>query len=81
MINLECFICSQQLVKGYLCDQCATESLKMLNDKYRVNFKPEWNDHCLICGEYKNRTILNFPSCGPICDKCIMESFNSYDGS
>ena len=71
---MECFICSRRLEKGYLCSDCVVEALKKLNEKNRVNMNPSFHDHCLICGGYENRVILDFPSCGPICDKCILDS-------
>jgi hypothetical protein len=70
---MECFICSEKLKKRHLCNQCSNLVDKMLETKSNIIKNPEWINHCLICGEYEERVIVDVSNCGPICDKCIRE--------
>jgi hypothetical protein len=73
-----CFICNKITEQVYLCELHANELYKMLKNKERVIENPDWKVHCLICGEYENRIIVDYPNAGPFCDKDIIESKNSY---
>lgn len=75
---MECYVCSKKLDKEYLCEQCVNLILKMLEANTHVISNPKWENHCLICGEYEDRVIIDVPNCGPICGKCLSEAKRIY---
>jgi len=75
---MECFICSKAIGCGYLCEQHARELKDMLENKIGVIETPDWRHHCLICGEHKNRIIIEYPSAGYFCDEDICEEWRKW---
>jgi hypothetical protein len=76
---MECFICSQKLENGYLCEAHAKELKKMLDMKVGLIAKPEWLHHCCICGEYDKRKIIEYRPVGYFCDKDILDECEKYN--
>lgn len=75
---MKCHICSKKINKAFLCQDCCREGVEHLKNNIDIIENPDWRYHCLICGEYKDRKIVDFPS-GPICDKCIHEELENYN--
>jgi hypothetical protein len=75
---MQCFICSKELPEGYLCEAHTKELYDMLQKGTNIILTPDWNNHCLICGEYVDKIIVDHPNCGPICDRDIREEFERY---
>lgn len=51
----------------------------MLTLNENIVSNPGWGNHCIICGEYEERKIVDLPDCGPICDICIKEESDRYE--
>lgn len=68
---MECYICANKLENKYLCTKCYEMVIDMLQSKSNIVTNPKWEQHCLICGEYKDRIIIDVPNCGPICNRCV----------
>lgn len=76
---MKCFICSKEINNGYLCGEHANELYNMLEQRKGVINTPDWRHHCLICGEFKERVILDYPQCGLFCDVDIIEEWKRYN--
>ncbi len=78
-----CYICTKELrdESFSLCKDHAKELYDMLNNKQNIVVDPDWRYHCLICGEFEHRRIIDYPSAGPFCDKDIKKEWerNSKD--
>lgn len=74
---MECFICGKALTEGYLCKQHAKELHSMLKDKRGIVCNPDFRHHCAICGEFKNRIIVEYKGVGFFCELDIEEAFNN----
>jgi hypothetical protein len=72
---MECFVCSKKLKNGYLCKEHASELYSMLEKGEGEVENPDWKSHCLICGEFEHRRLIDYPSAGPFCDKDIKEEW------
>ena len=66
---MECYICRKRLEKGYLCKKHCNELKEMLDRKENIIENPTFAHHCLICGEFEDRIIIEYPSVGPFCNK------------
>jgi len=73
---MECFICSKRIEKGYLCKDHANKLYEKLKNREGKIESPTWKNHCSICGEHENRTIIEYPPHGYFCDKDIIEEWN-----
>jgi hypothetical protein len=78
----ECIICNKilDINEVYLCEkhtQGLTQLLQISTSNIIIH-KPDFKYHCMICGEWKNRILVNYPSWCYICDKCIDYSKNIY---
>ena len=76
---MQCFICAQKLVEGFLCKKHSAELHKMLELRLGVIDNPKMTHHCLICGEYRDRIIIEYHSVGYFCGRDIEEENNRYD--
>lgn len=76
---MKCFVCSKEVRHSYLCKEHADLLYEMLNNSIGKIVKPDWKYHCLICGEYKDRTIIEFPNSGYFCDKDIVAAYEKYN--
>ena len=83
----KCIICNKELFQKdiYLCKKhTACLSVILDNGKYngkqykRIE-KTEFKHHCEICGEYKNRVIVNYPDPFFICSMCIKSAKKKYN--
>jgi hypothetical protein len=68
---MQCFVCGKKIEEGYLCNEHIQELKKMLLNERNVIKNPDFKHHCLICGEYKERVIIEYPSVGYFCDQDI----------
>lgn len=68
---MQCFVCGMKIEEGYLCKKHTQELKKMLLNEQNVINNPDFKQHCLICGEYKERVIIEYPSVGCFCDRDI----------
>lgn len=75
---MECLVCSKLLEDGYLCEDHSRELYEMLTKGEGTIINPDWKSHCLICGEYQERVIVEFPSAGPFCNKDIVSEWERY---
>ena len=60
-------------LEGYLCKKHALELKEMLVQKKGIVKNPDMRHHCLICGKYQDRVIIDYPSVGYFCDQDIEE--------
>lgn len=74
---MECYICSTETSGTFLCEDCCSKGLDYLRNKVNIIKNPDWRYHCLLCGEYDDRIIVNFSS-GPVCDQCILGELEKY---
>jgi len=75
---MECFVCSMELNEGYLCEKHAKILVEMLEKSDGIVEMPQWIDHCLICGQYEDRVIVEYPNCGCFCNKDIWAEWDRY---
>lgn len=75
---MECFVCSKKLSEGYLCEEHSRELYEMLVKGQGLVSNPDWKSHCLICGEYEDRIIVDYPLAGPFCNKDIITEWERY---
>lgn len=68
---MECFICGKKIQQGYFCDEHLKELKEMLYLEKNIIKNPNERHHCMICGEYQDRVIIEYPNVGYICDKDI----------
>jgi hypothetical protein len=75
----ECYICSKKLPDETfnLCREHAQILYDMLNNEQNLIVDLDWRYHCLICGEYEDRTMVEY-SGGYFCDKDIREEWEKY---
>jgi predicted nucleic acid-binding Zn ribbon protein len=73
---MECYVCGKSLEMGFLCEEHARILLVMLEKGEGEVHDPTWKHHCLICGEYKDRRIVEYPDAGYFCDRDIREEWN-----
>ncbi|MCL2677878.1 MAG: hypothetical protein FWE85_02360 [Clostridiales bacterium] len=71
---MQCYICGKELDKGYLCEEHRQELKRMIRKKENLIENPKFKHHCLICGEFKGRIIIDYPSVGPFCDEEIEDA-------
>lgn len=75
---MECYVCSKELAEGYLCEEHSELLYQMLINGQSVILNPDWKNHCLICGEYDDRVIVDFSLAGPFCNKDIISEWERY---
>jgi hypothetical protein len=75
---MECYACGEKINSGYLCKRHAGELKGMLEKEDGKIANPDWKHHCLICGEHKDRIIIEYPSAGYFCDRDINEAWEHY---
>lgn len=83
----KCFICDTPLSKDgiNLCKEHTIAALEVLytgkyKDKnYNIIENPEFKHHCGICGEWENRTIINYPEWLFLCEKDIEVARKAYE--
>lgn len=75
---MKCFLCSNKLSLGYLCEEHAKELKHMLDEKTNLIEKPQWEHHCSLCGEYEGRRMVEYKSYAYFCDKDILEEWRNY---
>lgn len=76
---MECFVCGKQITNRHLCKRHLDILVKMLEKEEGVTLYPSWRHRCLICGEYKDRIIVEYPSIGYFCNRDIMEELDKYN--
>lgn len=83
----KCIICKKELHQKdiFLCEEHTT-CLSEILDKGECNGKQhkrikktEFKHHCAICGEYKNRVIVNYQEPFFICSICIKNAKKKYN--
>jgi hypothetical protein len=79
VIELKCFICSEHTNEKYLCQEHCKELYQMLINRTNIIEKPEFKHHCMICGEYQDRIIINYPTWFYICNKDVLEEWKVID--
>jgi predicted nucleic acid-binding Zn ribbon protein len=75
---MQCFVCGKALDKGYLCKEHSQKLKRMLDKKVGVVENPDFRHHCSICGEFKERVIIEYPSVGYFCNVDIEEENERY---
>ena len=75
---MECYICSERLTDGYLCEKHAMELKSMLDCKKNIVLNPDSRHHCSLCGEFENRIIVKYPNAGYFCNIDIEEEIRKY---
>lgn len=75
---MECYICSKDLGKGFLCEEHALELKEILDKRVAVIENPNQKCHCHICGEHEGRIIVVYKNYLYICDKDINEALENY---
>jgi hypothetical protein len=78
--KLECNVCSKETSETFLCKDCCNQGLEYIESNKQIIENADWRYHCMICGEFEDRLIVNFPE-GPICNRCINEAFERYKSS
>ena len=81
MKEQKCIICDKELRNEniFLCEEHTKDLLnKSLNDQDKI-IKPDENQHCHICGEYKERTMLNYDSWLYVCNLCLDDAKKVYN--
>lgn len=75
-----CYICNEQVtVKDiWLCKEHAFNLNRHFESGFCLIKKPEFANHCMICGEWENRIILQIPDNAPYCNVCIDNAINAY---
>jgi hypothetical protein len=79
MLIDKCFICGKVTEDNYFCIDHAAELHRLLIGKDNLIKKPDFKQHCHICGEYENREIIEFSNWGYFCDRDIIEAFRKYN--
>lgn len=79
-----CIICNKELeVKDiYLCQNHTMELQEIrLNGELDSNIfvNPTFNEHCMICGEWKNREMILIQGSIYICNRCLDSALNEYN--
>lgn len=80
----KCIICDKLLsVKDiYICETHTSELLNIVNNQKQYSDiiieHPSFMDHCMICGEWEARKIINYPSWNYICNICLNAAQNIY---
>jgi len=82
----KCYCCWKNATSEthYYCYECI-QKLKLMFDNNKADFgnkyfeildNPEHYDHCISCGEYENRRIIDIKH---VCDKCVIEELIDYE--
>ena len=86
----KCYCCGKVYPRDdlFYCDECLMKLSKAFETGEGVVFNPKHYDHCISCGEYKNRKIVYTGNTGlfpthpkdsvPICDNCVQEELKKY---
>lgn len=76
----KCIICDKELTsKGvFLCESDTLKLYYKLNTKLDIINNPTFKEHCMICGEWENRVIINFPTWNYTCNVCLRRAMNIY---
>jgi|GEM_PF-1552957 len=77
----KCYICGIEVSnKGvFLCEEHALELQKCLVNGENLILKPEFPEHCMICGNWECRIIVNSLGWNYICDECVEYAIKKYD--
>lgn len=84
IVEDKCIICNIPLeFKGiYLCEIHTQELTNISHNKGKfqsiILYNPSFNEHCMLCGEWEDRIIINHPDWNYICDKCLFEAQTKY---
>ena len=76
----KCIICNVKLVHSgvFLCERHTNK----LEDNYKTEENiittPTFKEHCMICGEWENRIIINYPEWNYICNVCLKNALDNY---
>lgn len=88
--GLKCYCCGENNTSDefYYCLQCLKKLQIMFNSNKNLINDPQHYNHCISCGEFKNRKILytggscSFPDHGddgiPICNRCVEDELKRY---
>ncbi len=76
----KCVICDVRLIYKdvFICESHAKELYKKLKKGENIIKLPSFKEHCMICGEWKNRIIINYPSWNYVCNICLKNALNKY---
>ena len=66
---MQCFICGKNLNNGYLCSVHRQELKEMLRKKQGIVENPTFKHHCLICGAFEGRILIEYPLVGYFCNQ------------
>ena len=84
--GLKCYCCSQKEKSDayYYCQDCLFKLKNMFgvnravfyNKEYKIIENPHHSEHCISCGEFENRRIIDEMF---ICDKCVELELLQYE--
>lgn len=76
----KCIICDKELIENgiLLCESHTFQLYEIISNNQDTITNPSLREHCMICGEWDNRVIVNFPSWNYICNLCLKRAMKVY---
>lgn len=76
----KCIICDKKLIQSdvFLCERHTKELDNNFKKEKNIINCPSFKEHCMICGEWKNRAIINYPEWNYVCNICLKNALDKY---
>jgi hypothetical protein len=74
---MQCYVCGKESGSGYLCKEHAELLLYKLKLQQTIQ-SPTFAYHCAICGEWKDRIIVEDENGMYFCDRDIFDECKRY---